>query len=92
MSRKSYPKEFKEEAVRLSYAEGISAAQVAKNLGIDKQLIYKWRMEFKPEDDNDKPLNNKEREELKRLRKENKRIKLEREILKKAVSIFSEEE
>ena len=87
MKRRKYSKEFKEEAVKLSYEEGISAAQVARNLGIDKQLLYKWRIDFS---NKSIPLSDFEREELKKLRKENKILKIEREILKKAVSIFSE--
>ena len=90
-NRKKYDKEFKQKAVELSYARGI-AKEIAEELGIDKGLLYRWRKEFKKHEGNSFPghgtpkMTDLERE-VARLRKELRDAKMEREILKKAISI-----
>ena len=92
-NRKKYDKEFKQKAVELSYARG-NAKEIADELGIDKGLLYRWRKESKTYAGNSFPghgtpkMTDLERENA-RLRKELRDIKMEREILKKAISIFS---
>jgi transposase len=92
-NRKKYDKEFKQKAVELSYARG-NATEIADELGIDKGLLYRWRKELKTYEGNSFPghgtpkLTDLERE-VARLRKELRDAKMEREILKKAISIFS---
>ena len=92
-NRKKYDKEFKQKAVELSYARG-NATEIADELGIDKGLLYRWRKELKKHEGNSFPghgtpkMTDLERE-VTRLRKELRDAKMEREILKKAISIFS---
>jgi len=76
-SRKKYDREFKQKAVELSYARG-NATEIAEELGIDKGLLYRWRKELKKYEGNSFPGHGTP-----------KMTDLEREILKKAISIFS---
>jgi transposase len=90
MDRKQYTKEFKLEALKL--AEQIGVPQAAKDLGVSKSILYQWRLAAKDEgqDAFRGHGNLTERdEELRRLRQENKTLKMEREILKKATSFFA---
>ena len=92
-NRKKYDKEFKQKAVELSYARG-NAKEIADELGIGQGLLYRWRKESKKYEGNSFPghgtpkMTDLERE-VARLRKELRDAKMEREILKKAISIFS---
>ena len=93
--RRKYPKEFKQEAVLLSQREDRTCTQVAEELGIRVELIYRWRREAKkngadafPGKGNQTP----EQARISALEKENFRLKQEREILKKAMSIFADKE
>jgi transposase len=91
--RKTYDKDFKRKAVELSYARG-NAQEIAKELDIAPELLYRWRKEYQQYDKNSFPGHGKpkmtdlERENA-RLQKELREAKMERDILKKAVSIFS---
>lgn len=91
--RTFYDREFKQKAVELSYARG-NVREIAEELGIRPELLYRWRREFKKYENNSFPGKGKpkmtdlERENT-RLRKELRDAKMERDILKKAVSIFS---
>ena len=91
--RKKYDKEFKQKAVELSYARG-NAKEIADELDIGQGLLYRWRKELKKYEGNSFPghgtpkMTDLERE-VARLRKELRDAKMEREILKKAISIFS---
>lgn len=87
---KQYPKEFKEEAVALINEQGYSVTEAAKSLGIATNMLYKWKEKFEAEQDG-KVLAEDEREELKRLRRENKELRMEKEILKKASAFFAKE-
>ena len=92
-TRRSYSKEFKQKAVELSNVRG-NVQEVARDLDVKAELIYRWRNEFHSSPSlafsgkGNKQLT-EEQKELARLRKELKDAKLENEILKKAVSIFS---
>lgn len=90
-TKRKFTQEFKEETVKLITEQGYTAAEVSRNLGIAPSLIYKWKNKIQNWQaagiDNPQAL----QEELRQLRKENKRLKMEREILKKAAAFFAKE-
>lgn len=79
---RKYDDQFKEEALR-QVANGQSVASVARSLGISEALLYQWRHRSK--EVGDSSVN----EQLESLRKQVKQLEAERDILKKALSIFS---
>ena len=85
-----YSKEFKEEAVALVRDQGYSVPEAAKSLGIASNMLYRWKDKIESQIEG-KSLSVDEREELKRLRKENKNLRMEKEILKKASAFFAKE-
>ena len=87
---KQYSKEFKEEAVALVREQGYSVPEAAKSLGIANNMLYRWKEQIESRLEG-KSLSVDEREELKRLRKENKNLRMEKEILKKASAFFARE-
>jgi transposase len=87
---KQYSKEYKEEAVALVREQGYSVPEAAKSLGIASNILYRWKAQIECQLE-DKLLSEDEREELKRLRKENKNLRMEKEILKKASAFFAKE-
>lgn len=89
-THKQYTKEFKEEAVALVLDQGYSVTQAAKSLGIGSGLLYKWKEKVEAQREG-VTLVEDEREELKRLRKEVKELRMEKEILKKASAFFAKE-
>ncbi len=89
-SYKQYPKEFKDEAVALVLEQGYSVPEAAKSLGIAVNMLYRWK-ELHEQRSEGKALAEDEREELKHLRKENKELRMEKEILKKASAFFAKE-
>ena len=89
---RTYDRQFKEEAVRLVTEGGRSVTEVARSLGIHENLLHTWKRKHKedpagsfPGKGNLKP----EEEELRRLQRENANLKEDKEILKKALAIFS---
>ena len=92
--RRQYTAEFKKEAVRLVTNQGYTITEAAKSLGIRSQILGRWRREQLKKQENAFPGSghqSPEIEELNRLREENRRLKLEREILKKAAAFFAKE-
>jgi len=92
-----YDKAFKEEAVRLALTSSESISQTAKKLGIKDTTLYYWISQVKERKENipdgTGSLSSEQMiDELNRLRKENARLKEEREILKKAATFFAKEE
>ena len=86
-----YPPEYKSEAVRLVHS-GVSIAQVAKDLGVNDQTIRNWIKQVDLDSGRRKDgLTTEERQELLRLRRENRVLREEREILKKAAAFFAKE-
>jgi Transposase. len=65
-------------------------AEAAKSLGLNANLVYRWKQQIEDQQQG-KVLAEDEREELKRLRKENKLLRMEKEILKKASAFFAKE-
>jgi transposase len=91
-TRRTFTREFKEEAVRMVTERGHSLSQVARDLGLDPKLIRRWRAALEQEGPQAFPgkgHQKPEEEELRRLRREITRLEEEREILKKALAIFS---
>jgi len=91
-SRRTYSREFKVEAVRLLETSGKSASQVERDLGIGKGNLWRWKRELAADSDNAFPGQGRltaEQERLRQLERENEVLRQERDILKKAVAIFS---
>jgi transposase len=86
---KKFSEEYKLEAVLMVLETGISASQVVKDLGIGRSTLEKWVREYKEKTETKIGLNINEREELRNLRAENQKLKLERELLKKATIFFA---
>ena len=94
IERKSYSKQFKIDAVKLLTEQGYKISEAARNLGINPNVLRRWKNQFAT--DNDQAFPGKghmtpENEELHRLRKEVQRLRMEREILKKAAAFFAKE-
>lgn len=92
--QKTYTPEFKREAVRLAQTSGKPIAQVARELGISDTSIHQWRKELAALGDQSFPGSGHQpaqEEEIRRLKRELEITKQERDILKKAISIFSRE-
>ncbi len=91
--RKKYTHEFKEEAVKLITDQGYQIAEAARNLEINATMLGRWKREIEGggEDVPGSQEGVAMKAELCRLRKENKRLKMEREILKKAAAFFAKE-
>jgi transposase len=92
--RRTYDQAFKLEAVRLVLEEGRKASEVERQLGIGKNIVARWVRQFTDDPQQSflgkgqiKPAD----QELRELRRELHRVKQERDILKKAVAIFSED-
>lgn len=88
-TRKRYTREFKQEAVALWQASEKSAAEIEQDLGITTGMLYQWQKESKKKAAAEADGSAAEAAEIKRLKKELALVKQERDILKKAVSIFS---
>ena len=88
-TRKRYTVEFKQEAVALWQASEKSATEIEQDLGITKGILYQWQKAFKKKAAATANGSAAEAVEIKRLKKELALVKQERDILKKAVSIFS---
>jgi transposase len=92
---KTYPKEFKEEAVRMMESSGRPAAEIAMELGIRRNQLYKWKEQMNNKGDQafsgrGRPKK-EDQSELTTLRQENERLREEVEILKKAAAYFAKE-
>jgi transposase len=91
-SRKVYTRQFKEETLRLLETGGRSANQLEQELGIGKGCITRWKQELASEGEQAFPGHGRppaDEERLRRLERENAVLREERDILKKAIAIFS---
>jgi len=91
--RRRYTAEFKREAVQLSESSGKSIRQVAQELGLTTKLLYRWRSELLKGGTDAFPGHGTlppSEQEVATLRRELERVRQERDILKKALSIFSQ--
>lgn len=90
--RQRYTSEFKQEAVRLVIEEGYTTAEAARNLGVNANMLGRWKRESQEADAFGGAGQLRQmKEELRRLRGENRRLQMEREILKKAAAFFARE-
>jgi len=92
--RRTYAKEFKLEAMRLAETSGQSVSQIERDLGITPGLLQKWRARQRQEGEQAFPGKGHQTEleaELRRLRRENEILRQERDILKKAIQVFSKD-
>lgn len=92
LSRARYTREFKDEAIRL-VANGGRVSEVARNLGLPIKTLANWLRQTK-NDDGNQPASrtvSQEQMEISRLRAELARVKMERDILKKAAAYFARE-
>jgi transposase len=91
---KQYTEEFKREAVRLVLEQGLSASEVGRRLDVPNQSISNWvRLSRKPSGEDAAPGSSisELQAELAKVRAENARLKLDKEILKKAAAYFAKE-
>ena len=92
--RRNFTREFKVEAVRRITAEGKGLPEVARELGLGESLLRGWKVALTAEGEQAFPGKGNPtaaEEELHRLRAENQRLRMERDILKKATAFFARE-
>ena len=88
--RKNYTDAFRQEAVRLLQVSGKSARQIGRELGVPQSVLNRWKKQSDASEtvsDEDQSKN----EELRQLRRENARLRMQRDILKKATAFFAKE-
>ena len=84
-----YPPEFREEAVRLYRSSDRSISQVAQELGISSESLRRWNLQAEIDEEQRDGLTTEEQDELRRLRRKVKTLRLEREFLKKSRGRFN---
>lgn len=92
MARRKFTREFKVSAVKLVNEQGYSVPQAAKSLGVDPTSVRDWVAKFSPEAGPGPGGDGALRAELRELRRQNARLLMEREILKKAAAFFAKEQ
>ena len=89
-ARKKYTQEYKDEAVELVVGSGRPIAEIARDLGINEGTLGNWVMAAKKSGKlKEKPLDVSERARIRELEEENRRLKMERDFLKKAAAWFA---
>lgn len=86
-----YPPEFKQQAVRLVEESGLSIRETAEDLGVAVESVRNWVKQARIDAGGQEGLTSDERAELTRLRRENRVLRQEREILKRAAAWFAKE-
>ena len=90
-TRPAYPEQFRREAIEL-LRQGRTPGELSKSLGVSPQTLRNWRRQDQVDrHERDDGLTSDEREELRRLRRENARLKQERDLLKRAAAFFATE-
>ena len=92
--RKHYSKQFKIDAVKLVTEQGYKVSEAARNLAIHHSSLRNWKKQLETDGNQSFPGKGhmtSDKEELYRLRKEVKKLRMEREILKKAAAFFANE-
>jgi transposase len=93
-SRRVYTAEFKVAAVKLVTEQGRSVAEAARSLGISEKILRNWKAALAAQGTNAFPGQGNPpaaQAEIRRLPEENKRLRMERDILKKATALFARE-
>ena len=88
--RRHFTPEFKKDAVALITEQGYSVSKAARAVEVSENNLRRWKKELEQEASGER-LNADERAELARLRRENKELRMEKEILKKASAFFAKE-
>ena len=86
--KKRFTEEFKKEAVNLVVTQGYTNVEAAHSLGVSESAIRQWKKQFSPRANK---VEQEQQVEIKRLKKKVKRLRMEREILKKAAAFFARE-
>ena len=92
--RKSYDKEFKLSAVKMILDGEMSISRVSRDLGVNQNSLHNWKKAYLEDQQNAFPGKGRmkpEEEELRKLKKELSIVKMERDILKKAIAFFAQE-
>jgi len=92
--RRAYTAEFKRDAIHLVTEQGYTVAEAARNLGLNPHMLQRWKRELVEHEPAAFPGNGRvspAQEELYRLQEEKKRLRMERDILKKALGFFASE-
>jgi transposase len=92
MAKRKFSREFKISAVKLVNEQGYSIADAARSLGIDPGNVRNWLEKYGPQTEPAPSTEASLRTELRRLRKENAELLMERDILKKAAAYFAREQ
>ena len=92
MARRKFSREFKLSAVQLVNQQGYSIPEAAKSLGVDANCVRYWIEKLGSDTDTAEAGEGAVQAELRRLRKENARLLMERDILKKAAAFFAREQ
>ena len=93
-TRKKYPKEFKLDAISLVLDQGYSRSEAARSLDINANMLCRWIKEYQSEDGQafrGNGILSPEQADIRQLKEENRRLKMEKEILKKATVFFAKE-
>lgn len=92
-TRRRYSEEFKRDAVGLVTEQHYPLAEAARRLDIHVSVLRNWKEKFMKGNDqkSNEKLSESEREELRQLREENRKLRMDREILKKAAAFFAKE-
>jgi transposase len=94
MGRRSFSREFKLEAIKLVRERGVAVAQAARDLDVHENVLRKWIRDYEADPQQAFPGQGKmkpEQLEIERLRREVRKLKAERDILKKAAAYFAKE-
>jgi len=89
-TRRRFSGEFKIEAVKLVTEQGLTIADAARDLGINEAVLGRWKRQYEQGLLGD-TVKRREADELRRLQKENRLLRQERDILKKAAAYFAKE-
>ena len=91
-TRPPYPPEFRAEALKLARSSDKPLSEIARDLGVSAESLRNWLKQERVDAGEREGITTDEREELRRLRKENRVLKEEREVLRKATAFFAAEE
>ena len=92
--RRKFPEEFKREAVKLASQPGVTVSSVARDLGVKVSVVRRWAEKSRAEkweSQAGKPLKSETAAELERVKRELAKVKMERDILKKALGYFAKD-
>ena len=92
--RRTFTPEFKRDAVRLVVTEGKTVSELARNLGLARSLLQRWVEQHADQDRDDNPrtVRGVDNNEMKKLRKRLRDVTEERDILKKALAYFADDQ